>query len=198
MTTTETRRVRAPLVVCIPSSDAAFRAAVAAVLDRREHLSPVELEAAVRLVYPAAIVRRRDLSAERTETWYAYRDGSYRATRGGSWADEAGVAWASFDPGTGRILAANDALVALFSRPGDRLVGRLAREFVPEGAGEISNRQLRAVSQGGETRSIGRGRRSDGSEVLVEWVARVIGDEIHAWYRPIGVAIRTEREPAKA
>jgi hypothetical protein len=181
----------APVVVCIPSSDAAFHAAVAAVLDRATADRPDALQRGVRIIYPSALVRRRDLSAEQAEIWYAYRDGSFAPPAAESWADQPGVAWARFHRQTGEILAANGEMADLFAGGGD-IVGRFAREFIPEGADEISNRQLRAVAEAGETRSAGLGRRSDGSQVLVEFVARPVGDDVEAWYREVAIVMTTD------
>ena len=51
----------------------------------RDHPMPEDFQAALREYYPAAIVRRRDLTGE-YEAWYVYRDGRWtppsRATGG--------------------------------------------------------------------------------------------------------------------
>jgi hypothetical protein len=177
-----------PLVVCLPSDDGSFRAATTTVLAAHADISPFELEMTLRIVYPRAIVRRRDLSAEPVETWYAYRDGSFAPPSHENWADSPGVAWARFDPQTGQILAANDELAALF-RPADgRMVGHFAREFIPPGADAISAAQLQAIGGTPETRSVGLARRGDGEAFVVEFVARPIDDAIEAWYRAVAVA----------
>jgi hypothetical protein len=41
--------------------------------------APHELQRRLRDAYPGAVVRRRELSGERLDTWYVYRDGSWRA-----------------------------------------------------------------------------------------------------------------------
>ena len=38
---------------------------------------PQDLEALLRSRYPKAVVRRRELDAERVEVWYVYRDGHW-------------------------------------------------------------------------------------------------------------------------
>jgi hypothetical protein len=184
----------APAVVCIPSSDPAFRAAVLAVLERHEHLSPRQLETEVARVYPAVSVRRRDLAAEPAETWYAYRDGTFLPHHASTaWTDDDGTAWALIDPATGVILDANLELAALLAA--DTLVGRLVTEFVAPGTEDVSHHQRRAAQQSGEFRSLGLARRDDGLEILLEYVARVTESGIHAWYREIALARRGRDDP---
>lgn len=75
----ETRETRlgplgAPTLILNPSTDAGF-------VDRARDLvgegtTAEALQAALRGYYPRAVVRRRDLSAER-ESWYVYRDGHW-------------------------------------------------------------------------------------------------------------------------
>jgi len=38
---------------------------------------PEELEAALRIQFPDALVRPRDLAGERFDAWYVYRDGHW-------------------------------------------------------------------------------------------------------------------------
>jgi hypothetical protein len=64
-----------PALVCIPSSDGGF--AALAQLRLIEAYNPADLEDLLRPIYPMAVVRRRELSAESVETWYVYRDGVF-------------------------------------------------------------------------------------------------------------------------
>lgn len=70
---TETR----PNLILNPSGDAEFNAAADAAL--RFDQTPQEFQALLRRDYPRAVVRARDLSAERTLVWYVYRDGHWVA-----------------------------------------------------------------------------------------------------------------------
>jgi len=68
-----------PMILANPAADRGFRDQVDRVLfggPRR----PSELQAILRLRYPNAVVRRRELTDEDLEIWYVYRDG--RWTRG--------------------------------------------------------------------------------------------------------------------
>ena len=63
-----------PVLVINPLTDDAFRRATAAVLDA----APDDIYAAQRLLrldYPRAVIRARDLSDESVVVWYVYREG---------------------------------------------------------------------------------------------------------------------------
>jgi hypothetical protein len=65
-----------PTLVLNPADDEEFRSAA-------EHLmesgfaEPALLEDCLRLRWPGALVRRRELAGERAEIWYVYRDGHW-------------------------------------------------------------------------------------------------------------------------
>jgi hypothetical protein len=71
---TETQR---PTLVTNPADDVAFRDAAEAAL--HEGQSVADLQAILRLAYPGAMVRARDLAGERPVVWYVYRDGHWVA-----------------------------------------------------------------------------------------------------------------------
>ena len=65
-----------PMIIANPRRDRRFRAMIDAFLvagGRR----PDDLEAILRIQFPEALVRRRDLAAERFDVWYVYRDGHW-------------------------------------------------------------------------------------------------------------------------
>lgn len=187
-TLVDRRPARRNSVVCLPTSDVAFRAAVEAVLDAASDLSPTDLERGLAAVYPNTKVRRRELSSEMTETWYAYRDGSFAPPADRSWADGPGTAWARFEPLTGEILDTNAEAIALFVPVDGVLVGRFASDFVPQGTEGISEQQLQAIREVTESQSAGLARRGDGTLFLVEFVARSRDHAVEAWYRELSIA----------
>ena len=74
------RAPRRPIIVTNPPDDADFREMVDQLL--AQGLSrPGELERALRTRYPVAVVRRRELAAERFDVWYVYRDGHWIRSR---------------------------------------------------------------------------------------------------------------------
>lgn len=68
--------VRRPVIVANPPGDRAFRDLIESALLSGSG-RPQDLEALLRTRYPNAVVRRRELDAERTEVWYVYRDGHW-------------------------------------------------------------------------------------------------------------------------
>lgn len=65
-----------PVLIVNPRSDVRFVQLVATLTD--EALTqPGDLEGRLRVEFPNAIVRRRELSSEPTEVWYVYRDGRW-------------------------------------------------------------------------------------------------------------------------
>jgi hypothetical protein len=65
-----------PIVILNPRSDARFVELVAQLMANAP-ADPSELQTGLRAQFPKAVVRRRDLSSERTEVWYVYRDGRW-------------------------------------------------------------------------------------------------------------------------
>ena len=65
-----------PILILNPRSDAQFVALVSELMtDPLDQ--PSALQAALRVRFPDAVVRRRELSSEPTEVWYVYRDGRW-------------------------------------------------------------------------------------------------------------------------
>ena len=64
-----------PTLVLNPPDDRDFEAFVSSVVGTAA--GSAQLERGLRLRYPRAIVRPRDLSGERVEIWYVYRDGHW-------------------------------------------------------------------------------------------------------------------------
>jgi PAS domain S-box-containing protein len=181
------RRAR---VVCLPSTDLAFRAAIEAAADAVRSGDRSILERRLRGLYPEVRVVERELSGELDRTWYAYRDGRYRSVPDPSWHTEPGVAWAAIDM-DGHITAANAALTSLVGAD-SLVVGRPLTDFMLPENRDLQGRQFAAVLAGEVLHSVGRGCRPDGSTFFVEYVGRRVGDEIHGWYRP---AVLVELHP---
>ena len=67
---------RRPVIIANPPGDRAFREMIDSAL-LSDTLRPHDLEAFLRTRYPNAVVRPRELDAERVEVWYVYRDGHW-------------------------------------------------------------------------------------------------------------------------
>ena len=65
---------RGPRIVCIPSTDPEMCGVVARLYTSIAWVTPDRLEAALRQIYPRALVRRRELSGEPMPTWYVFRE----------------------------------------------------------------------------------------------------------------------------
>jgi hypothetical protein len=70
-----------PLLVVNPRSDEDFAQTVER-LAAAGATTPEALQTELRRTHPKALVRRRTLEAERVETWYVYREGTWVATSG--------------------------------------------------------------------------------------------------------------------
>lgn len=68
-----------PTIVRNPPNDLAFQQAIEDILDS-DVTEPEAAQERLRERYPRAVVRPRELDAERTSVWYVYREG--RWTRG--------------------------------------------------------------------------------------------------------------------
>jgi hypothetical protein len=65
-----------PILILNPHSDAQFVALISELMaDPLDQ--PSALQAGLRVRFPDAVVRRRELSSEPTEVWYVYRDGRW-------------------------------------------------------------------------------------------------------------------------
>ena len=71
-----TSRGRRPTIVANPAGDSRFVARIQECL-KAGPAGPAELEQALRGAYPAVVVRRREISNEPVEVWYAYREGRW-------------------------------------------------------------------------------------------------------------------------
>ena len=176
------------VVICLPSADLAFRAAVQAALEASAEATPSELEARLRSLYPGVLVRERELSGERDPVWYAYRDGTYVADSEPAWHLEPGTAWVRFDAETAEILDVNDALLDLFAATSDQVIGRLLFELTyPENI-ELLARQRELVARGEVLHSLGRARTLDGRDIVLEYVCYRVRGPVECWYRLASVA----------
>src|SRR5579859_6576151 len=107
--------VNRPLsVLSFPSSDMTLRDLIARLVEADAAIAaPADLEARLRSVYPRVRVRRRELSNEPSETWYAYREGTFSvAADTDDWWASAEVATADYGA-DGRIVAVSGTFARL-------------------------------------------------------------------------------------
>ena len=65
-----------PILVVNPVGDRAFRAFAELQLDEGDQTIPA-FQARLRVLYPRAVVRARELAAESAVIWYVYREGRW-------------------------------------------------------------------------------------------------------------------------
>lgn len=66
-----------PTLLLNPVSDRTFQAFAERLLDEGGGETTHEFQARLRVRYPQAVVRARDIAAERRVVWYVYRDGHW-------------------------------------------------------------------------------------------------------------------------
>ncbi len=75
----DSARRDAPVLIINPANDLEL-AAWARNLMKGRNWTPKTLEAELRLTFPNVVVHSRDLSGERTQIWYVYREGRWIST----------------------------------------------------------------------------------------------------------------------
>lgn len=65
-----------PILIAIPVDDSKFASRAQQILSDGVS-GPAALQAALRIDYPKAIVRARELSSEPQTVWYVYREGRW-------------------------------------------------------------------------------------------------------------------------
>ncbi|HYM83786.1 MAG TPA: PAS domain-containing protein, partial [Candidatus Dormibacteraeota bacterium] len=125
-----------PRLVTLPSSDHLFSAFVARALDKLGVPSIRRLQLHLRGLYPHAVIHRRELAGEDTETWYVFRDGRVRGrTLGDRWWLHEGIANATVGR-DGRIVDADERAAAAYGLSRDDLIGRDVRTLGVAGSYE--------------------------------------------------------------
>ena len=102
-------------LLCFPPHDVVFAASAARHLDGLDRADPDQLQAALQLAYPNAVVRAQDTLAALGGgvAWYAYRDGRYSPfTQHEPWWEAEDAAYICIDA-DGRYIDANAAALDL-------------------------------------------------------------------------------------
>ena len=120
------------LIRTIPSPDAGFRELVERLLARWPATTTEALESRLRRLFPRAVVRLRDLSAETTAVWYVYRDGAWRPPADVPWWKVGPSARVAIDA-EGWIVEANPMALGLLAIPDVAVEPRHITDFAVPG-----------------------------------------------------------------
>lgn len=164
------RTVRSLNFLTIPSSDRAFRAVVERLVSEARPASPDALESRLRMLFPRAVVRSRDIAGE-PAAWYVYRDGSWRPDLSGPWWEEPGLPRVVVSA-EGWISEANATALGLLGIEASELGIRHFTDFVRPGALDDSLAMFQIVAAGSPLTATVLLRPASGDVIAVD---------IHAW-----------------
>ncbi len=125
------KRSSPPIIITIPSSDAAFRQHVERLRLDAGLATAEQLEARLRRVFPRVAVRERALSGE-PPSWYVYRDGGWQPSETGPWWQAADLPTLTVSEG-GWISDANATALSLLGLEPPDLGARHFTDFVAPG-----------------------------------------------------------------
>jgi PAS domain-containing protein len=159
-----------PTILTIPSTDLAFHAQVRRLAAAVAGEDPEALEARLRVLFPRAVVRRRDIVGEPT-AWYVYRDGAWRADLTGPWWEQPGLPRAEVSA-DGWITEANATALDLLGIDAAERGARHFTDFVAPGTLADSLSMFEIVSEGHPLTA---------TVVLRPTSGDLIAVDIHAW-----------------
>jgi len=162
--------VRGVALLCFPPGDDVFGAMAGRMLTSARKAVPVELEGALRGIYPRAVVRARDAMASMDGTaWYVYRDGRYSpfVDAGQWWQDPMAARIVLSDDG--RYLEATPAALALLAIDLKSLQSAKAGDFTVPEYREIVPWILQLLRDTGELHSTSMLRPRTGPDVAIEY-----------------------------
>lgn len=169
-----------PVLITIPTSDAAFREHVHTVTPVA---TPAELEARLRRVFPRVVVRERTISG--APGWYVYRDGAWSSSLTGDWYD---------DPRLPRVVVAGDGWVREANATARGLLGiedadpstHYFTDFVVPGTLDDAVNLFRIIGSGKVLDATILVRPVSGDVVALDVHARLVVDTIVAVFRLAG------------
>ncbi len=170
------------IVNTIPSHDVVLRRVVERVSDAVSSLSPAELEAQLRPLYPRIAVFEGQLSGEGSHL-YVYRDGRYEPEPLEPWWAAPDVPSVRLATATGRIVSASKEWAALMHADERALVGRHYLDFVLPAAQALATALFDALRDEREVQSRALVVRQDGTTLPIEFRATRRNGEIEVFYR---------------
>lgn len=170
-----------PFLKTIPSTDTAFREQVQRIRRRHGSLTPGDLEARLRRLFPRVVVVERQLSGE-PPSWYVYRDGRWAPASPDAWWTDPGLprVGVSLD---GWVAEANAAARSVLNLPEAEVGSRHFTDFVAPGSLEDAEGLARVISEGHELRATVLMRPADGEVLACDMLARREGDRLVGIFR---------------
>ena len=162
--------VRGVALLCFPPGDEVFGAMAGRMLTSARKANPVELEGALRGIYPRAVVRARDAMASMDGiAWYVYRDGRYSpfVDAGQWWEDPAAARVVLSDDG--RYLEATPAALEMLAIDVEGLHSAKAGDFTVPEYREIVPWILQLLRDTGELHSTSMLRPRTGPDLAIEY-----------------------------
>jgi hypothetical protein len=164
--------------LCFPAYDVGFARVVESILTDDPGITAGALQARLRNLAPATIVRARELSGERDQTLYVFRDGRWAGGSEPDWWQGKDVARVTVSVETGAVVDADRALLDLIGADRGWVIGRLYHEFVVPQARVASEVLYQTTIETGQVHSVARVIGPNGRGVTVEFRAEVTGDKI--------------------
>ena len=164
--------------LCFPAYDVGFARVVEAILTDDPVITPGALQTRLRNLAPATIVRARELSGERDQTLYVFRDGRWAQGIESEWWQETDVALVTVSVETGAVVDVDRSFLDLIGADRDWVMGRLYHEFVVPQARVAADVLYQTTLETGEVHSIARVIGPKGRGVTCEFRAEVADDRI--------------------
>jgi hypothetical protein len=180
--------------LCFPSYDVGFARVVETILAEDPDVTPVALQARLRSISPAAIVRTHELSGERDQTIYVFRDGRWARDIEPDWWRENEVAHVTVSAATGAAIDVDQAFLDLIGADREWVIGRLYHEFVVPQARVAADVLYQTAIETGQVHSIARVAGPGDRNLICEFRAAVSGDEIVVAVRSAFLAQGPARE----
>jgi hypothetical protein len=116
--------------LCFPSYDLGFARVVESILADDPDITPDALQTRLRNLSPATIVHARELSGEREQTLYVFRDGRWARGIEPDWWVQPSVGHVTISTVSGEATDVDQAFLDLIGAERDWVVGRRYTDFV--------------------------------------------------------------------
>lgn len=180
--------------LCFPAYDVGFARVVESILTDDPEITAGALQIRLRNLAPATIVRARELSGERDETLYVFRDGRWARGSEPDWWGEKDVARVTVSVESGAVVEVDRRFLDLIGADRDWVIGRPYHEFVLPQARVAADVIFQTTIETGQVHSIARVIGPSGRGITCEFRAEVTGGRILVAVRSAFLAQGPESE----